>query len=114
MDMEAVRSLARWDALSALDEKALARAIAERLPATFAFTAIFPCAIADHERHIAYFDYQPDEKCEPIAVARFALIPVDSMTTGPQACACNQSASASRTFVMVGVTIQDGICRLSG
>ena len=82
MDREAVRSLRRWDMLTAQDQEALARAIGERLPATFAFAGIASCALAQHQHRIAFLEYQPDETHEPGAAARFALLPGDEVTLG--------------------------------
>jgi hypothetical protein len=82
MDMDAVRSLRRWDTLTTHAQEALARAIGERLPATFAFVGISSCALAEHQHQIASFDYLPDETHDLHATIRFALLPGDEVTLG--------------------------------
>jgi hypothetical protein len=82
MDMEAIRSLWRWDTLSAHEREAMARAVGERLPSTFVFAGIYPCALANRRHRIACFEYQPGERHEVGAAGRFALIPGDAVTLG--------------------------------
>jgi hypothetical protein len=78
MEMAAIHSVQRWDGLTVSEQETLAREIGERLPATFAFAELRPCAFVGERRHVAVFTYHSDRPLEGQdgeATAHFALIP---------------------------------------